>query len=232
MDNLGGVLADRWNKLLSTTLTVAVEPLVADFLLGPVVMELRRLHPEVRLRLRNAAVTDGLRLLANREVEFVIGGQEPHATPYCYEPMLSDTLVLIAPQGHPLGGRESVSVDELRDQPAIVPPTHAYGHWLTEPDWRRLAEALNVAVRTDGWGMVRYYVAAGLGIAVAPRLCVGSGDRVEAIRLEDPAARRSHGVYTLRGETPSPAAHLFLGLMRAALRDGSRVQSATPSSSG
>ena len=232
IESLDDDLVGGWSELSSTPVTVAVESPADNLLLGPVVAQLRRMYPEVRLRLRNASVSDGLRLLANREVDLVIGGQEPHSTPYRYQSLLSDTLVLMAPRGHPLARCKSVTIDKLRDHPAIVPSTHAYDHWLNEFDCRRLAAALNVVLRMDDWALVRYYVAAGLGIAVAPRLCLASGDTVASIRLEDFVARRSQGIYTLRSQPPCPAAQLLLSLIFATSLDGSRVQSARSPSRG
>jgi DNA-binding transcriptional LysR family regulator len=82
--------------------------------------------------------------------------------------ILVDTFVAVVPEGHELARRDVLSLDELIDEPFVDGPP-GFGHRVVVE--RMLAARglrRTVVVESPDMGLVSRFVAAGLGVAVAP----------------------------------------------------------------
>ena len=133
-------------------LHIAAGPSAVAFILPPFLKRFRDEHPGIRLHVRSALVSDGLRLLSANEVDFVIGAKENGEERFLYHPVFSYDLVLITSLDHPLAGRESVDVREAAAWPGVVPPAGTYNRQFGESTAHRLGMEVKVAVEARGWG--------------------------------------------------------------------------------
>ena len=76
--------------------------------------------------------------------------------------------------------------------------------------------APEMVVEVDGWGVITNYVAAGVGIAFVPDLCLSEHDRLWRISFADRVPPRRYGAMTRRDGLLSLAARRFLGVMAPA----------------
>ena len=150
----------------------------------------------MRLRVTNALVERGLELLSDRKVDFVVGAKEPNTEMFSYHEAFTYDLVLIVPEGHPLAGRESVDIREAAQYSGIAPASGTYNRQFGESVAHRFGTETNVAIETNGWGVIRNYVEAGLGISVVPSLCLTGQERIWRIPFGEYAPARSYGIFT------------------------------------
>ena len=226
VDRLPDSLAEMLGSSVSGEIHVAAGPSAVAFVLPPYMRRFREEHLGIRVRVTRSLVEQGLALLSSREVDFLVGAMESVTDPFTYHPVFSYDLVLITPTDHPLAGRSSVEVGEAVRYPSVLPPTGAYSRQFGESIAHRFSTEANIAVETSGWGVIKQFVADGLGISLVPSLCLTEKDRVRVISIEQPAQRRSYGIFTCRNTSVSPQALRFIRMMAPDFPDTSGATSA------
>ena len=188
------------------------------YVLPPLLKCFRDLYPGIRLHVMRCVIRDGFRLLLADDIELLTGPQESIPEKFVgdkiiYHPMFLYDLVLIAPLDHPLAGRGSVAREELTDWPTIVPAAGTYSTRSGEMAMRAFNLESNVTIQAGGWGTVKRYVEAGLGIAVIPSICITAKDSLSIIPLSQHFKRASYGMYRRTDKRLSPIAERFVELL-------------------
>ena len=203
------------DKLDSGELRIAAGTVAATYFLPPFLKRFHEEHPHLTLRLMRTPAREGLELLATGGADLLVTTRQADADGFLYHPVFSCPLVLIVPRDHPLAGHESVGLAEASGWPAIVPPRGAcaYGRQPGETLGDRFAAAARDAMEVPGWDLIKEYVAAGLGVAVVPRLCVLEKDPVLAIPFREDAPSDGYGVFIARDKPLSPRTKQFIQMM-------------------
>lgn len=176
----------------------------AAAIVPPALARLRATHPAVHITLRELEQRDTHALLFRGEIDLAITfdyehAPEPAPAGLKQEHLMDDPIMVVLPVGHPLAGAGSVT-------PADLPPDA----WInTVVDVRDLAASPIDGVRGSGHrlgfdGMdfrtALNLVAAGLGVALLPRLLVlDAPASVVALPLRRPTIIRR--LYTCRLDT-------------------------------
>ena len=214
MDALSATLLEESDTDAPGRVQLAASTVAAACVLPPYVARFRDSSPGVRVEVRNCILRDGLNLLFDNKVEFVLGVREPHPDGTLeFRHMLSYDVVLITSEDHPLANRTTVSPAELGAWPAVVPAAGSYGRRFGELVARQHGVRINAAIEVGGWGIIKRYVKCGLGISVVPSIALSATDRVAVIPLTECFPTRSFGVYTRRGKYLTPPALRLLRLM-------------------
>jgi len=107
----------------------------AAFLLPPYLARFRERHRAVALRLETVPVDEGLALLRDEAVDFVVASAVPDAGEAVdYHALLASRLVLIVPLGHPLAARERVAAHEAAAYRFVVPTRAELEHLQQKVD--------------------------------------------------------------------------------------------------
>lgn len=214
MDELPATLTQPSDSDTPDHIQLAASVIGAACVLPPYVRQFRDVYPKIRIQVTNCLLQEGLDLLLDNDVEFVIGPKEPHpADTLVYHQMLSYEIVLITSLDHPLAGRTTVSPQEAGDWPAIVPSAGTYSRQFGETAARQFGVDIKAVIEVGGWGVIKRYVACGLGISIVPSISIMDTDQVSVIPLRDYFPPRSFGVFTRRGKYLTPPALRFLRLM-------------------
>ena len=213
MDRLSETFASGIEGSESGELCIAAGPSATAFVLPPHLLRFREKYPEVKVRVKNLLVSDGLRLVADGDADFVLGAEEPFSGEFRYHPSFSYHHVLVAPEDHPLAGRDDVAISEAARYPAIVPPSDTYERQPDASAARRFVTEASVVMTTSGWGVIKQYVESGFGIAVVPTMCLGKGDRLSVVPLREEQAELSYGIFTPNDRTLSQPAERFVGML-------------------
>jgi len=214
MDDLSTSFLARLDVAISGHVHIAASPAGSAFVLPPYVKRFRDLYPGIRLRVKNCQLSEGVKLLLDDEVEFVLGVNDPFPEySLDYFELLSYDIVLITSLDHPLAGRDSVSPEEAAAWPAVVPAPGTYSRRFGETAARRFGVEVKAVIEVGGWGVIKRYVESGFGISVVPSLCVREIDQLSVIPLKKYFPSRSYGVFTRRGKFLTPAAWRFLRIM-------------------
>ncbi|MFJ9824822.1 LysR family transcriptional regulator [Streptomyces sp. NPDC101160] len=173
----------------SGAVTVAAETLmtVTGLLAG-----FRGARPGVDVRLRQCSADAMAHLLRSREADYCFASR-PLAGPGLESvELLREEVLLAVPAGHPLAGREGVSMAVLAGEPFIAPGP---GHWQRELTDRLFAGAgLRPLIVCEGNepGAIVELVGAGLGVALLPAMARDAGGRATLgwARLASPESHR------------------------------------------
>ena len=214
MDGLSVNFMERLDDTISGHIQLAASVAGAAFVLPPYIKQFRDRYPEIRLRVKNCPSSEGVKLLLADEVEFALGVKDSSVEDTLdYREFLPYDIVLITSLDHPLAGRETVSPEEAAVWPAIVPADGTYSRQFGETAARRFGVDVNAVIEVGGWGVIKRYVEAGLGISVVPSICISENDQLSVIPLKEYFPTRSYGVFTRRGKFLTPAARRLLRLM-------------------
>ena len=214
MDQLSANFMDRIDDSASGHLQLAASVAGASFVLPRYVKQFRDRYPGIRLRVRNCLLSEGVKLLLDDEVEFVLGVKDPYPEDTLeYRQLLAYDIVLITSLDHPLAGRETVSPEQAAAWPAIVPPAGSYSRQFGETAARQFGVDVRAVIEVGGWGVIKRYVEKGLGISIVPSISIHETDQVSVVPLKEYFPTRSFGVFTRRSKFLTPPARRLLRLM-------------------
>jgi DNA-binding transcriptional LysR family regulator len=181
----------------------------------PVVAVLTREFPKLRLDLR---LTELLPETGDRpDVEvFVQGAASSSLDGYDVEPLLTEPYVAVIPADHPLAGRSSLPLIELRDE-AWVDNDVARGacRQLLLDACAASGFTPGFHIETQDYPTAIAFVAVGAGITVLPRLGLGTPPPgVAVLDLVDPTPTRSILIRSRQSLRENPAVRRLLELLR------------------
>ncbi|MEU6329052.1 LysR family transcriptional regulator [Streptomyces sp. NPDC047049] len=130
----------------------------------------RAAHPGVTVRCLQSTPEVMHAQLRSRDVDFCIASQPLSGPGLSAVLLLREEVLLVVPAGHPLAGRERVTVAEIADEPFITTRT---GHWpraLLERLFGAIGRRPVISCEGDEPGATHFLVAAGLGIGLIPAL--------------------------------------------------------------
>ncbi|GLZ77893.1 transcriptional regulator [Actinorhabdospora filicis] len=153
----------------------------------------KRGHPAVEIELRWSAAADMARLLRARDVDLCVASQPVHAEGLESVRLFEDAVGVAVPAGHPLAGRDSVTVDELAGEPLI---TAREGHWargLLDRLFAARGLTPRIVCESDEPSSIAALIAAGLGVGLVPAFARRQAVDVPAVwvPVDSPDCRRA-----------------------------------------
>jgi DNA-binding transcriptional LysR family regulator len=172
--------------------------------------------PKVEVTLRESSDDEELVLLVESgelDLSFVVLPLGPG--PYETAELFRDPYVLVVPTGSPLAGRDRPpSLRELVEHPLISYRTCRTTQRV-EDRLRQSGRDPHIVFRSDDNGTVQGLVAAGVGIAIMPRLTVDETDAaIEVVDLGDRVPPRLIAMAWHRDRRRTRAAEAFVELAR------------------
>ncbi len=162
-------------------------------------------YPRIRIEVRTGSGQERLAWLRAFEIDLVVAAVAPVPGDIEFHPLVDVDGVVVTPGDHPLAGRDSVTIEELAPWPMIAPLA---GHHV-----RRMFDVVlglhgahpPVALEVPDWGSMLNHVAAGVGIAVVPSVCVAPHEPVARVSLAHRFLHRRYGL-ALRRDGLAPLA--------------------------
>ena len=204
----------------SASLHIAASSAGVAFVLPRYTRRFHERYPDVRVRIETVPTGELRGRLLGEKVDLMFGPKDPDAGERLrYRELFTYERVLITALDHPLAGRASVSPREAGAYPAIVPPTGTYSRRFGESAAHALGIDIDVAVEVGGWGMLKRYVEADIGISVVPDIVVSDSDQLSVVALDADFPVQSFGVFTLRDGFLTVSARRFLEVLEADAAD-------------
>lgn len=212
---LSGYLAGDAGEVRIGAFSTAVPALVV-----PAVAALRRTHPAIELRVREAEAAESYALLSAGAVDLALSlaAHAPTARDgrFTRLTLLEDPLDVALPPDHPLADAADLRLADLSGDPWIYGGS---GPWseITRNACEAAGFVPEQAHSASGWTAILAMVGAGMGVALVPRMVSGraSGPVVRVLSRERPARHVIAAVR--RGSESAPAlAHVLDALRRAA----------------
>lgn len=201
--------------------TIAAFATSVKGLLPRVLVQLARDHPELDVRVLDVDPYPAAEMIGRGEVDLAVVQDWPLAplaipSGVSREDLGRDPVDLLMPAGHPLADRAELTAADLRGQRWIsVPPGNICHDCLTKT-LREAGEEPDVAVYAGEFAAYPALIAAGLGIAMVPRLARDPLPDGVIARPMTPAPHRRVFAMWRTGSSRRPA----IGAALAALREG------------
>jgi DNA-binding transcriptional LysR family regulator len=201
----------------SLRLTVACVPSVANRLLPMAMQTLVERHPEARLHIIDESAQEVLRSILAGEADFglnFLGAQVPEID---FQPIYTESYVLVAPRGHVLAKRKAVVWKDLLDEKMISVAASSGNRTLIDNAVAALPQRPVVFYEANHVAGALGLVAAGLGVAALPSLALSSATHPDlvGVPLGDPAVTRTLGLISLKGKKLGAVAADLYALLAA-----------------
>ncbi|HYD61958.1 MAG TPA: LysR family transcriptional regulator [Noviherbaspirillum sp.] len=157
------------------------------------ILAFRRDHPHVQVHLQESISAAITKAVYENAADIGIYTVMPHGQDLETFPYHVDELVLIAPEGHPLASRRTVSFRDTLDHEYVGLHT---GSAINMQLLRAAAEmdmTIRMAMQVTSYDALCVMVEAGLGIGILPREVArrfAKGVGIRVIKLDEPWARR------------------------------------------
>lgn len=215
----------RYNGALSGEVRIGASTIPGAYILPRLIAAFCRHYPEVKPVVQIAASRTIAAQILDGTVDLGLVGAIWNERGLEWTALLADTLVLAVPPSHPLAGRDSLPLGELRHHPMILREqgsgTRRVVARMLEQQGIREGDLREVAVFGSNEA-VREAVKAGLGLAVLSAQSVAQDLQTGALKtlaLEDGAAERPIYLIQRKNREPSPVAAAFVEHLRSAAKE-------------
>lgn len=207
--------------------SVGTPPTVGTQLLPRALAAFSHHYPGIELRLHEAGIQTLLELLETGLADVAVVALPVSDPALTVVPLFSEELVIAVSREHNLAIRHSIAMRELAEE-----------NWLLSPENYELREATLTACRRTGFtphvvldggemDTLLRLVAAGMGIALVPRLAVQGISDLVVLQVSDLSLQRSLGLVWRGDRTASPAARALREFLVEQLRGEQLKESAT-----
>ncbi len=200
-------------------LSVGATPSLSTALLPPTLARFHAAHPGVDLVLREAGSRDLVSECEQGTLDIALVILPVRHDVLATTPLLREELVVAVPRQHPLAGRRSIALGELRGVPLVMFRDGYDLRSATLAACRQAGFEPTFALEGGEMDGVLRLTAAGLGVAVVPSLVIDPKGPLRAVRLARPALTRTIGFAHRRDRHLSRAAQAFVDAVRGLLRE-------------
>lgn len=205
--------------------SVAALPSLAARLLPRVLMAYRQAHPQVALKVRDTLSGPAFDLVRAGDVDFALTAADPQHADLHYQPLMSDSFLLLIPEGHALARARGALRWADTASAAHVSMVHPssvrqYTEWAFLQNRIRFTPAFEAEHLTTIVAMVE----CGFGVAALPEIAAGAVAQNGIVQrpLIGPVAERSIGLVTARNRSLPPAAAALVAMLRQYLAEEAR----------
>ncbi|MEJ8307069.1 LysR family transcriptional regulator [Saccharibacillus sacchari] len=162
--------------------------------------------PKTQLQIKIGTSKDLIRMLLEDEIDIALCNQPESHIELDFSPLVYEKLVLLLPAGHRLERLESVRLGELREEKFLFTPgTCPFRIRIETLIAGHIGTLREQPVEIAGITAIKYFVQAGLGIALAPAVAVSPPlPGTVVVPLEGLSEGPVLGLLTRRGG-PAPA---------------------------
>lgn len=202
---------------------VAALPSIASSVLPELIAGFAASHPGIEIVVQDVASAVCVEMVRNRQVDFALCAAVSPRPDIAVETIARDRFYFLCLDSHPLAARERLTLADVIDEPLIGFESNS-----------SIRQHLDAAIYPRQWLRARQvnslsaaagFVAAGLGVTIAPTLALPQFTRLRlrAIPLALPLNERDICLVRRAGEDPSIAAEAFLAVVREGVEDAMRA---------
>ena len=200
-------------QMLSGTLNIGITYTFAPILTESV-KEFTSQYPGVKLNITCGTMSEVLEMLKDRKVDFVL----------CFKPNITDEeidshilfdnqLSVIVSRNHPLATRESLSMDDIRNQVFAMPARETQARNAFERVFPGMYEKLNVKVDINEVNVLLSIVSATRMVTFLSEATLHNREDLVSIPLDAPSTQMEGCVHTLKKAYRKKAADEFIRIL-------------------
>ena len=180
-----------------------------SFVLPPAIADFQREHPGVRFHLKEAGSREVERDVASGRLELGLVTLPVHMRELEVQPLVADSIVLIARNAHPLASQEQVPVEALAGLSLVGFEAGSAIRHLIDAALRDAGVEMNVVMELRSIAAIVRMVAMTGNLAFVSRIGVENERDVRILPVRGLNIRRELAVIARRGVVLSPAANAF-----------------------
>lgn len=211
-------LAARWSDELSGTLKLGTTPTLGPYLLSPIIAELHRTAPELRLYVREGIPDEQALELSRGNLDVLLGPLPINGDDLEVEPLFREPLRLVAAVDDELAAAAQVDPDALKGRALLTLDRRHHLHRQVA----EIAAAYQMRLSPDYEGTsldsLHQMAASGLGLTVLPALYLGSevggSTGLAPLKIRGWRAHRSVALAWRRASSMAPAFRLLAEQVR------------------
>ncbi len=197
--------------------SIGAPPTVGTHLLPGILALFNQRYPGLEIWMREGGTQMLLKLLEAGELDLAVVTLPVADRTLAISPLFTEELVIVVSPAHPLAGQELVALADLVDQPFLLNPQGYEIRDIALAACRQAGFTPRVVLDGGEIDMVLSMAAAGLGIALLPRLALEGNERLIALRVSDRELRRTMALVS-RGDRPmAPAARALRAFLEERL---------------
>jgi DNA-binding transcriptional LysR family regulator len=164
------------------TISIGATVSAATSILPDLIVDFRRLHPEVRITIRYGHSNEVLEALRDGLVDAAFVVRSLHEPLVSLEPVIADPIVLVVPPGHPLAARASVPIADVVTERLI---SMQWGEGFEEFErWMADEMRARATIYADGIPLGMMLIARGAGVGFAPSRTVEAYEQAGLVRAK------------------------------------------------
>ncbi|MBI4607277.1 MAG: LysR family transcriptional regulator [Planctomycetes bacterium] len=211
LDDLESALCEL-QSLGRGRLSIGASDTASIYFLPEVLTAFRDAHPRVELSITSLMSCQAVKKVMDRELDLGLITLFPLPAKLKVLPLFAERLACIVPHGHPSAAREFIGPDEIAGQPLILLERGSVIRQRVEEYLNAPARGCRPVMELSNFEVVKRYVAAGLGVSLAPEASVDAcRDGVRMVPLQ-PDLRVAVGLIYRGDRKLSRAAQAFLAL--------------------
>jgi len=198
--------------------TIGTPPTVGTKLLPPVLAAFNRQYPGIELRLHEAGVQTLLDLLETGLTDVAVVTLPVEDEQLTVMPLFTEEMVVAVWREHHLAGQEQVEIRQLQHEPWVLSPQNYELREATLSACLAAGFAPRVVLDGGETDILLRFVAAGIGVALVPRLAMLGASDLVPLRVCDQRLTRTLGIVWRGDRAASPAARALREFMAAQLK--------------
>lgn len=215
----GRMALDDLGALRSGSVTVGVIPSYMTALLPAAIARFHAQHPGITLLARELRADDIHAELVAGRLDLGISFDDPQRRDVLAQPLLTERLLLMTPQGHRLHGRASVPASALHGLACILQPRHFVTRRLLDAALATRGAVPQVVMELDTVAaLLHTSVQTGLPTVVPERAAASAASTLQAVRVVQPTPRRTAVILRRSDASLSRAASCFTEAVRSAVQ--------------
>lgn len=193
-------------------LSIGAIPSVSACVLPSAIAAFRKRHPLIELGLFEGTSEAIAQWVESGRVEFGVVQLPATSGNFDEEPLFTEPFVVLVSRTHAAAKRSIIALDDLAAEPFILYKGRARDSALTA--CRAAGFEPRIACESGELETIRSLVAAGLGIAIQPKLATHrSTAGCAVVRLRGNPVERQVALLNRKGHTPSPSAAAFRAML-------------------
>lgn len=204
---------DHQKDSVGGAIVIGIIPTVAPYLLPRHLADFSRKFPKARLTVVEEITPVLLDRLRAAAIDLAIIALPIRGHEFESFPILTERLFAALPRQHPLAGKRTLSLKDLRAEPfLLLRDGHCFRDTaLAACDRARLHP--QVVFESGQFSSLLSMVGAGMGVSIVPEMAIDNKSRCTYVSLADEEASRTIGIVRLRGRSLSRTQNAFLSLL-------------------
>lgn len=203
--------------LTAGRVSIGTPPSVGLHLLPDALAKFHRAYPAIELRIQQAGTAQLLHQLDMGEIDIAVVTLPIPSRGHDIVPLFVEPLVAVYHVGHPLAQRSEISISELSDEAFLLYPSGYEMHEVIIKACREAGFIPKIVLDGGDVAILLRLAAAGLGIAIVPKLTIQGFNDIVATPIVKPNLSRSMALVTRSDRTLTPPTRMLLHQLKQTL---------------